>query len=338
MQTGTSSPPLKDSFGREVHYLRLSVTDRCNLRCRYCRVDNSFIPHERIMRYEEMEKMVGLLVPMGVSKVRLTGGEPFVRKGFPGFLARLRAAHPDIDLRLTSNGVMLAPHASLLKDLGVRVNLSLDSLRPERFAAVTRRDLLPRVMEALDALQKHGVPLKLNAVAMRGVNDDELPDFLRLAAERGLDVRFIEFMPMGEGTLWSDSTYWPAQEILQEARHLVELGPAESNAALDGPATMHAIRGTKGRFGLITPLSCHFCAGCNRLRLTSDGRLRTCLFDDREYSILPLLRRADITEERRMELVRRIVERAVQRKPIGADILARRRNEVARRTMTSIGG
>lgn len=128
------------------------------------------------------------------------------------------------------------------------------------------------------------------------------PDFLRLAAERGLDVRFIEFMPMGEGTLWSDSTYWPAQEILQEARHLVELGPAESNAALDGPATMHAIRGTKGRFGLITPLSCHFCAGCNRLRLTSDGRLRTCLFDDREYSILPLLRRADITEERRRNL------------------------------------
>lgn len=338
MQTGTSSPPLKDSFGREVHYLRLSVTDRCNLRCRYCRVDNSFIPHERIMRYEEMEKMVGLLVPMGVSKVRLTGGEPFVRKGFPEFLARLRAAHPDIDLRLTSNGVMLAPHASLLKDLGVRVNLSLDSLRPERFAAVTGRDLLPRVMEALDALQKHGVPLKLNAVAMRGVNDDELPDFLRLATEHGLDVRFIEFMPMGEGTLWSDSTYWPAQEILQEARHLVKLGPAESNAALDGPATMHAIRGTKGRFGLITPLSCHFCAGCNRLRLTSDGRLRTCLFDDREYSILPLLRRADITEERRMELVRRIVERAVQRKPIGADILARHRNEVARRTMTSIGG
>lgn len=330
--------PLRDSFGREIHYLRLSVTDRCNLRCRYCRVDNRFIPHDHVMRYEEMEKMVDLLTPMGVNKIRLTGGEPFVRKGFPEFLTRLRAAHPDIDLRLTTNGVMLAPYAPLLKELGVRVNLSLDSLRPERFASVTGRSLLPRVMDSLNALQQHDVPLKLNAVAMRGVNDDELPDFLRLAAERGLDMRFIEFMPMGEGTLWSDSTYWPAREILKEARQLVDLGPAVSHTASDGPATMYAIRGTKGRFGLITPLSCHFCGECNRLRLTSDGRLRTCLFDDREYPILPILRRTGIPEERRMNLVRQIVKRAVQRKPMGAEILARRKNEVARRTMTSIGG
>lgn len=337
MQDNPSSP-LRDSFGREIHYLRLSVTDRCNLRCRYCRVDNSFIPHERVMRYEEMEKLVNLLVPLGVGKVRLTGGEPFVRKGFPEFLTHLRAAHPELDLRLTTNGVMLAPHAAMLKDLGVRVNLSLDSLKPQRFASVTGRDLLPRVLEALDALQHHNVPLKINAVAMRGVNDDELPDFLALAADRGLDVRLIEFMPMGEGTLWSDSTYWPAKEILESAGKLVELGPAINNSALDGPATMYPILGTRGRFGLITPLSCHFCATCNRLRLTSDGRLRTCLFDDREYSLLPLLRRTDIPEERRLELVRRIVERAVIRKPIGADILAKRRNEVARRTMTSIGG
>ena len=124
MQDNPSSP-LRDSFGREIHYLRLSVTDRCNLRCRYCRVDNSFIPHERVMRYEEMEKLVDLLVPLGVGKVRLTGGEPFVRKGFTEFLTRLRAAHPELDLRLTTNGVMLAPHAQLLKELGVRVNLSL---------------------------------------------------------------------------------------------------------------------------------------------------------------------------------------------------------------------
>lgn len=336
--TREAHSPLKDSFGREIRYLRLSVTDRCNLRCRYCRVDNSFIPHDRVMRYEEMEKMVALLTPLGVSKVRLTGGEPFVRKGFPEFLTRLRAAHPDMDLRLTTNGVLIAPYAPLLKELGVRVNLSLDSLRPERFASVTGHDLLPRVMDALNALQDHEVPLKINAVAMRGVNDDELPDFLRLAAERGLDVRFIEFMPMGEGTLWSDSTYWPAQEILRQARELVDLEAAASNAALDGPATMYAIRGTRGRFGLITPISCHFCGGCNRLRLTSDGRLRTCLFDDREYPVLPILRRTGIPEQRRMELARELVKRAVQRKPIGAEILAGRRNEVARRTMTSIGG
>ena len=167
-----SLPPLVDAHGREVRYLRLSVTDRCNLRCVYCRVDNTFIPHDKVLRYEEMERIVAVAVATGVRKVRLTGGEPFVRKGFPEFLQRLRARHPDVDLRITSNGIMLAPHASLLRELDARVNLSLDTLRPERFARITGRDFLPRVLASMDALLTAGVSLKINAVALSWVNED----------------------------------------------------------------------------------------------------------------------------------------------------------------------
>lgn len=329
-----SDTPLTDGYGREVRYLRLSVTDRCNLRCQYCRVDNTFIPHEKVLRYEEMERIVALAVSLGVRKVRLTGGEPFVRKGFPAFLERLRQAHPQVDLRVTSNGILLAPHADLLRRLGVRVNLSLDTLRPERFAGVTGRDLLPRVLEGMEALLGAGVPLKINAVALRGVNDDELPAFLDLARTHAVDVRFIEFMPMGDSTLWSTSRYWAAADILDAARALADLTPAPRNEATDGPARMYAIAGGSGRFGLITPLSNHFCATCNRLRVTSDGRLRTCLFDDREYRLAPILRHPRLGDAALL----RVLRAATLRKPIGAHILEKRQGAVAHRTMTAIGG
>ena len=326
--------PLTDAHGREVRYLRLSVTDRCNLRCQYCRVDNTFIPHEKVLRYEEMERLVALAVRSGVRKVRLTGGEPFVRKGFPSFLERLRCSHPDVDLRVTSNGILLAPYAELLRSLEVRVNLSLDTLQADRFARITGRDFLPRVLEGMEALLKAGVSLKINAVALRGVNDDELPAFLELARTRAVDVRFIEFMPMGDSTLWSTSRYWAAADILAAAQKLADLTPAPRNETTDGPARMYNIAGSAGRFGLITPLSNHFCATCNRLRVTSDGRLRTCLFDDREYRLAPLLRHPRLTDE----TLWRVLRAATLRKPIGADILKKRQGAVAHRTMTSIGG
>lgn len=331
----TSRNILVDSHGREVRYLRLSVTDRCNLRCRYCRVDNTFIPHDQVLRYEEMERIITLLVSMGVGKVRLTGGEPFVRKGFPEFLSRLRRRHPEIDLRLTSNGILLAPHASLLKNLGIRVNLSLDSMRPERFIHITGRDLLPRVLESVDAMRAAGVSFKINAVAMRGVNDDELPAFLNFARAYRVDVRFIEFMPMGDSTIWNTSRYWPATEVLAAAQALTGLRPVRPNADTDGPARMYELEGGAGRFGLITPISNHFCATCNRLRVTSDGKLRTCLFDDSEYDLAPILRNTALNDENLTEVLRL----AVQRKPIGAHLLENRRDHaVAKRTMTAIGG
>ncbi len=332
--SGASRPPLVDSHGRAVRYVRLSVTDRCNLRCRYCRVESTFIPHERVLRYEDMERFVDLAASTGVGKVRLTGGEPFVRKGFMDFLGRLRARHPAADLRVTTNGLLIGRYARDIRNLGVHVNLSLDTMRPERFAAVTGRDMLPRVLESLDALLEAGVSLKINAVAMRGVNDDELPDFLRFAAQHPVDVRFIEFMPMGDGTLWNNARYWPATDILARAGELAGLVPLPPRADTDGPARMYALEGGLGRFGLITPLSNHYCAACNRLRLTSDGRLRTCLYDDREYDLAPLLRDPARSDD---ELIA-VLRDAVLDKPFGCQILDARRGAVAQRSMTAIGG
>lgn len=327
--------PITDVHGREVRYLRLSITDRCNLRCMYCRVDNTFIPHPDVLRYEEMESIVDVAVSLGVVKVRLTGGEPFVRKGFPEFLVRLRQQHPSIDLRVTSNGVMLAPHAPLLASLGVRVNLSLDTLSPEKFATITGRDLLPRVLESMDAMREHKVPFKLNAVALRTLNDDELPAFLDLARKYSIDMRFIEFMPMGESTLWSQTHYWPAGDVLAAASRHATLTPAPRNAETDGPARMYNVDGGPGRFGLITPLSNHFCATCNRLRITSDGRLRTCLFDDKEYRLAPIIRHPRLGPK----AIANILRRATMHKPLGVRILEKRAaHAVAHRTMTAIGG
>lgn len=333
-QPAGTRPALFDRHERVASYLRLSVTDRCNLRCSYCRSGaETFIPHDDILRYEEMLDIVGLAVDMGIQKVRVTGGEPFARKGLVSFLEAMRGNHPALDIRLTTNATLLGPHIPALAALGVNaVNISIDTFKPDRYTQTTGRDLLPRVLENIDALREAGLLVKLNAVAMRGVNDDELPEFLAFARSRQLDIRFIEFMPMGEGTAWSSALFWPADDILAAARALVKLAP-EPSLGNSGPATMYAMEGG-GRLGLITPLSNHFCGLCNRLRVTSDGRLRTCLFDDREFRIREALRHPRLG----LNAVRRILLAATMRKPIGADILRQRTHEVAKRRMTAIGG
>lgn len=329
------APSLVDAHQREISYLRLSVTDRCNLRCKYCRIDDEFIPHAKVLRYEEMDRIVDLAIGFGVRKIRLTGGEPLVRKGFIPFLTALRNRHPDIDLRMTTNGLLLSDHAELLKKLGVRVNLSLDSLKRECFSKITGRDRLPAVLDSIKALLRYEVPFKINAVALKGINSPELADYINLAHEYSIDVRFIEFMPMGERTMWNNDVFWPATEIYEAASRLAELTPVVPKSSLDGPAAMFTIAGGKGRLGLITPFSNHFCGTCNRLRLTSDGRLRTCLFDDREYRLMPLLRHSKCTDE----TLSRVLRLATMQKPIGAKILeARSAVAVARRSMTQIGG
>lgn len=211
---------LEDGHGRTVRYIRLSVTDRCNLRCTYCRSGmETFIPHESVLRYEEMEQLVDMAMDMGVEKVRLTGGEPFARKGFADFLERLRAAHPALDIRVTTNGTLIGPHIQTLKAIGLNaVNLSLDTFDRDKFEQITGRDLFGKVRENMDALLDAGIPFKLNAVAMRGFNDDELPAFIDYAMRHPIDVRFIEFMPMGEGTRWSDSCFWSAPDILDAVK------------------------------------------------------------------------------------------------------------------------
>lgn len=337
---------LKDRHGRTVRYLRISVTDRCNLCCRYCRTQEvPFIAHEKILRFEEIEEVIRLAVNFGVHKLRFTGGEPFARKGFMGFLKNLRLRFPRLTLKLTTNGTLISPYLKDLKELDVSVNLSLDTLDREKFAAITRRDMLPLVTGNLQRMLELGIPLKINAVAMRGVNEADLPALASLAMEHPVDVRFIEFMPMGDESIWSGDSFWPAAQILEAARTHWRLeavhdggeDAAAGDAGERGPARLWKLRTPDGRlsrgnFGLITSVSQSFCHSCNRLRLTADGHLRTCLFDDREYSIRDVLRNEG------PEAVARIMAEAVADKPVGAEILAARHGPVARKRMSAIGG
>ena len=348
-QTGELPALLTDAHGRTVRYLRISVTDRCNLCCRYCRDDSvPFIPHENILRFEEIEKIIEIAVSLGVHKLRFTGGEPFARKGFLDFLIKIHRRFPQAALKLTSNGTLLAPALNTLKELGVSVNLSLDSLDREKYASITGRDMLPTVLENMHRMLDLGIPLKINAVAMRGVNDNELPALAAMAMDWPVDVRFIEFMPMGDSTIWSNNLFWPAADILESARRHWQLAPVslrrkdgqenEGQAAEErGPAKLWKLKAadgriSKGSFGLITSVTQSFCQSCNRLRLTAEGNLRTCLFDDREYPI------RDVLREKGEEDVRRIMIDAVSRKPIGAEILASREGPVAHKRMSAIGG
>ena len=332
---------LIDVHGRKVTYLRVSVTDRCNLSCRYCRTqDMEFIPHENILRFEEIEQVIDIMADMGVRKLRFTGGEPFARKGFIGFLRRVREKHPELGLRITSNGTLLGPDIEALKELDAMMNISLDTLDRERFAAITGKDLLPQVLENLRRMAELGMKLKVNAVAMRGENDSELPALAALAMDHAIDVRFIEFMPMGEDSIWSDALFWPAADILAAAREHWELLPCDElnrNAEERGPAKLWKMKDregrlSKGHFGLISSVTHSFCTSCNRLRLTADGQIRTCLYDDREWAVRDILRKDGL------EAVRRVILDAVASKPIGSEILARSSGPVAKKRMSAIGG
>lgn len=335
-----------DKYGRSVSYLRLSVTDRCNLRCFYCQGGQqlSLMPHQDILRYEEMLQLIGLAGKLGVRKVRLTGGEPLVRRDVLPFLERVLIQNPGLDLRLTTNATLLPGKAKLLKQYGLsRVNISLDTLERKKYEDITRRDYYMDVRRAIDECLEEGLLVKVNAVALRGVNDVELADFVALARQLPLDMRFIEFMPMGQGTAWSDGNFWSAQDIVAEASRHADLTPIPRStsevmgeADTHGPARMYSIADGKGRFGVISPLSDHFCGSCNRLRITSDGRLRTCLFSDRQYRLRPLLRHPKLG----VEQVRKVIERAGQRKPLGHMLLAQalQNGPVCNTRMSGIGG
>lgn len=330
---------LQDSYGRQIRYLRLSVTDRCNLRCLYCWGcgDMKFIPHEKILTYEEMASIVDVAVESGVEKIRLTGGEPLVRKNLLHLIELIRKKHEHVDIRITTNGTLLKNHAQGLSDLGVStINLSLDTFNRQVFHEVTGRDYLPQVMEGMEAALNAGLALKINAVALRGVNDKELPTFVDYARNNPVDVRFIEFMPMGCGTRWSDANFWSSSDIVKSVAKLVNIEPFSEPVGIRGPARLFKLEGGLGRFGVISPLSNHFCGDCNRLRVTSDGRLRTCLFDDHEYHLRHILRHPKLG----LEAVRRVIHLANMQKPLGYRILCERKRgaAVADRKMTSIGG
>ena len=282
-----------DNNHRVINYLRLSVTDRCNLRCIYCMPEKGirFMPHSEILTYEEILHIVRLSIQKGIRKVRLTGGEPLVRKGFISFLERLSKIEGLEEITLTTNGVLLKSFAADIKNCGIsRINVSLDSLRPERFFRITGRDFFERVWEGLEEAEYVGFnPIKINVVAIKGVNDDEILDFAALTLEKPYHVRFIEIMPIGDKNIWTAEKFISAKEIHNRIQTLGVLQPIGHNP-LDGPAERYALEGAKGEVGFIGALSNHFCDNCNRLRLTADGHLKGCLFSDQETDIKTPLR------------------------------------------------
>ena len=292
---------LVDSHGRKITYLRISVTDRCNLRCVYCMPPGgvSWQVHENILRFEEIVQIVRLAADNGVREIRLTGGEPLVRKNLPELVAMIAAVPGIEDISLTTNGILLLEQVEGLASAGLkRINVSLDTLQPEKYARITRGGNLERVWKGLEQAEALGLnPIKLNAVAMRGVNEDELPALARLSLERSWQVRFIEIMPVknqaawGEGFPPPENSYLPIQEMLQILAPL-GLQPVE-NGIGSGPAREYRIPGASGRIGFITPLGDQFCDQCNRLRLTADGHLRPCLLHDVEVPIRDALRRGE---------------------------------------------
>ncbi len=282
-----------DQFGRQINYLRLSVTDRCNLRCRYCMPADgvSEVSHGDILRYEELLEIAAAACRLGVRKIRVTGGEPLVRRGLVDFISDLNQLPEKPDVVLTTNGLLLAEYASALKQAGLtRVNVSLDTLRKDRFLQLTRRDGLDMVMAGLMAAEQAGLsPIKINVIPFRNINSDEILDFARLTLEHPWEVRFIEFMPISEDLDFSFEDGLPMKDVEGVLRKLGKL-EALSRTQSAGPARMYRLPKAQGSIGLIPSVSGHFCSECNRLRVTSDGRVRGCLFDNQEFDLKPVLR------------------------------------------------
>jgi cyclic pyranopterin phosphate synthase len=282
-------PVLRDRYGRALTYLRVSVTERCNLRCFYCLPRDCTPPRvDDRLQLDEIAEIVRVGARLGINKVRITGGEPLVRRGVVDFVRALNGI-PGIDeLALSTNGTLLAAHAAALRNAGLRrVNVSLDSLRPAVFRSVSGRDDLQRVLDGIATARQVGLhPVKINVVVMRGVNDDELPAMLDYARDADAQVRFIEYMPLGMAQKWTRS-YVACGEILERIRPHLADEPARRQPG--DTATYYALR-AGGEVGVISPVSCRFCDLCNRLRLTADGKLRPCLTADGEVDLRPCLR------------------------------------------------
>lgn len=304
---------LIDRQGRKINYLRLSVTDRCNLRCRYCMPQQGVtdIGHDSLLRFEDLYRIARSAVAIGVRKIRITGGEPLVRKGISGFLRHLSGIAGLDQLVLTTNGVLLAEMAAELHDAGVqRLNVSLDSLDADTFSFITRGGSLKRVLNGIETARSCGFPVKLNMVVMRGVNDHEIPAFVRLAADSASTVRFIEYMPAIRENGWQRLVV-PGREILARLERDFRLLPLEQ-ARLAGPARNFRISGTSGTVGIITPISEHFCQECNRIRVTSTGQAKGCLFDETCIDLKPALQE----DENNFQLIR-ILRSIIAVKPPG---------------------
>jgi GTP 3',8-cyclase len=324
---------IRDRFSRTISYLRLSITDRCNLRCLYCMPPSSIIQHAELLSYEEMLRVVGIAVGMGMNKLRLTGGEPLVRRGIMDFIRNLTAIQGLDEIRLTTNGVLLNDKAAELRRIGIRnLNISLDSMQPEKFLKITGGDFFDQVWQSIQTACDLGFNVKINVVAMKGINDDEFIDFARLALQKPVQVRFIEFMPIGNKENWDKSRFISAGELQTLISTLGTLEPAgqgrpsvagtkdgagatSSAPRLEGPARVYRLTtpdGQTGKVGFISPISHHFCDQCNRLRLTSEGRLRACLLHNHETDLKTLLRQGGTDSE-----IQEAIRETILNKPKG---------------------
>ncbi len=342
-EQSTQTSVLTDMFARTISYLRLSLTDRCNLRCMYCVTEDEKdgrlvkLGQGEMLTYEELLRVVRVAVKMGISKLRLTGGEPLVRHNIMHFIDNLGAIEGLNDIRITTNGVLLEKYARGLMDAGVtKVNISLDTLRRERFAEITGVDCFDQVWRGIEkALAVGFSPVKLNMVVMRDINDDELADFAGMSRKMPLQVRFIEFMPIGTSTRWNKGTYITSDEIMERFKSLGELIPLERKQA-DGPARVFKLGSdAMGSLGFISPISHHFCDRCNRLRLTSEGRLRSCLLHDEETDLKGVLRAGCSDADIAATLLT-----AIQNKPKGHQMAERLKEKGAdcHGRMSRIGG
>lgn len=330
---------LVDRFNRTHDYLRISVTDKCNLRCVYCMPEEGmeFEPDERLLRFDEIVEVVRVLAGLGVRKLRLTGGEPLLRKDLDRLVAMLAAIPGIEDIALTTNGIFFAPKADKLRAAGLtRVNISLDSLKPERFSLITRGGDIRKVLASIDAALRVGLdPVKINVVLMKGINDDEIEDFLRLTLERKLNIRFIEYMPIGHDDAGWREKYVSLSTVFERAERMGWKVEEAQCVKGNGPAKNHRLAGAQGTFGLIHPVSDHFCETCNRLRLTADGNIKPCLYWSDEFNVRKL-----VGDD---EAVRNLFFQALDSKPenheMAQALLSRSQSRMpTNRRMSQIGG
>ncbi|MEA4923404.1 MAG: GTP 3',8-cyclase MoaA [Eubacteriaceae bacterium] len=317
---------MKDRFNREINYMRVSVTDLCNLRCRYCMPEEGVEkkPHTEIMSREDIFNAVRGAAALGIDKIRLTGGEPLVKHGIIDICKGISEIEGIHELCMTTNGTLLPEYADSLKKAGVnRLNISLDTLDPKRFTEITRRGDLMDVIDGIRAADDAGFEnLKVNVVLAKGVNDDEIEEFAELTRDEKLEVRFIELMPIGEGIGFNRQQFISADEVLARVPKLESLGRDE------GVARIYAFPKAKGRVGLIRPVSCEFCEGCNKIRLTSDGKVKPCLHSNQEF---PLMGK---TQDEMQE----IIKEAILSKPERRDPMDGSHPSKAGRDMNQIGG
>ncbi len=328
---------LVDSFGRKIDYLRISITDHCNLKCYYCTPfsGRSHLARSEILTYEEILNVTRAAAASGITKVRITGGEPLVRKGVIEFCRMLSEIDGLKCLALTTNGIYLEEMAESLFKAGIsRINISLDTLQPDRFQKITGYNWLPRVLAGIKRAEQVGMqPIKINTVVMRGINDDEIEDLARLTLHKPYHVRFIELMPTDSSAYGDyESLYMPIEEIIKNIRQMdrVKIEPATDSY---GPARLCKLPGAVGKVGFIAPISWHFCGSCNRLRLTADGKFKTCLFSQEEIDIKTPLRgganQNDIID---------IIRRAVVEKPRRHHLNEKKNQMGCRQAMRAIGG